>query len=54
MIAACQYVYSHTNGFMDLDGDQAQFEYEKAFGDLEDLLELYNMATMNSINQGEK
>lgn len=30
------------------------FEYEQAFGDLEDLLEVYNMATMNSINQGEK
>lgn len=25
------------------------FEYEKAFGDLEDLLEIYNMALMNMI-----
>lgn len=30
------------------------FEYAKAEGDLEDLLEVYNMAVMNSINQGEK
>ena len=30
------------------------FEYEQAFGNLEDLLEVYNMAIMNSINQGEK
>lgn len=26
------------------------FEYEQAFGNLEDLLEVYNMAIMNSIN----
>ncbi len=49
MIAAFQYVYSHTNGFMDLDGDQAQFEYEKAFTGCELVHDTHRLALMNAM-----
>ena len=49
MIAAFQYVYSHTNRFMDLDGDQAQFEYEKAFTGCELVHDTHRLALMNAM-----
>lgn len=49
MIAAFQYVYKHTNNFMDLDGDQAQFEYEKAFTGCELVHDTHRLALMNAM-----
>lgn len=49
MIAAFQYVYQHTNNFMDLDGDQAQFEYEKAFTGCELVHDTHRLALMNAM-----
>ncbi len=49
MISAFQYVYKHTNDFMDLDSDQAQFEYEKAFTGCELVHDTHRLALMNAM-----
>ncbi|WP_297964145.1 N-6 DNA methylase [uncultured Anaerovibrio sp.] len=49
MISAFQYVKDHTNDFMDLDGDAAEFEYGEAFTGCELVHDTHRLALMNAM-----
>lgn len=49
MIAAHQYVYDHTKGFFDLDGDLAAFERGNAFTGCELVHDTHRLALMNAM-----
>ena len=49
MIAAFQYVYNATDGFMSDDGDMADFEYNEAFTGCELVHDTHRLALMNAM-----
>lgn len=49
MIAAFQYVYNTTDGFMSDDGDMADFEYNEAFTGCELVHDTHRLALMNAM-----